>query len=234
VTMKSDSTRGWWLLKTIVFWMLFITFVCLVMAPLFSIGGQESVVEISKLGRISIGVLAALAGLSLLAWYLVNLRSEAIDGEFASTRRTRPARRFFQASAITLTVSAVTGMFSWLWVCFLVRHLPATHEEMQGLVTQLIRTGGENIFCRLWIDVQLNSGSQVRICGELGLFSRTVPPEMRNLQKGALVTVRFRTTMLGTSATIIRRSRIQTGNGDDQDGGRISYSPMFIGGQIHG
>jgi hypothetical protein len=175
--------------------------VCLIASPLFTIGGHESVIAISGLGWLLIAALAVAAGVSFFIWLVVASRSSAVDAELVAIRRSHPGKWLFRISVMVCALFVVVTILSWLWVLVLVRHLPATHEEVAGRVTKVIRTGTQNVFCRFSVDVQLRSGSEVRICGELGLVARKMLRGVENLNENDEVTVALRRTALGTSVT---------------------------------
>jgi hypothetical protein len=196
------ETRKTTLVRKTVSLLLVIVAALFISSPLFTIGGHEAVICISRLGRLTIAGLGTGAAVLMLAWLVRASRGNYASYQLSSLRRDYPGKWLWRILVMTCAMFFAVAIFSLLWIRVMVRHLPATLTEETATVSKITRTGSHNIFCRLIVDVRLSSGEDVRTCGELGLLSRIVQPGVVGLTANDTVTVVLRNTMFGVSASI--------------------------------
>jgi len=184
---------------------LFLFLAGVLSAPVYLLGAQESVIELSTQARIAISVIATVAGAFVGAWAVLTSRSGSVDSVLVSLRHNRTGAWILRILGMVAMSGLTVAVLAWMWVLVLIRNLPGEQVAIAGQVVHRIRTGTENLFCHDVVDVLFEQNSQERICIERGLGGRATPAALHDLARGDHVTVVLRKTALGTTATIVHK-----------------------------
>jgi hypothetical protein len=186
-------------------WLLFALLICGVAAPLLWIGGRETVIEISPSGLFLIVSTSIVSGLSAIAWLFQTSRSGSVESTLVLLRKLRPGAWWLRILGIAGVIAALVAILAWMWVQVLIRISPGVLTFANGEVDGFIRTGIEDVSCQYLVDVKMSQDRKLSICAEFGLVVRTIPRELRSLEKGDAVRIAIRSTALGKAVAIVGR-----------------------------
>jgi hypothetical protein len=187
------------------FWVSFALLLIAFSAPLFWIGGRETIVEINPSGLFLIVSVTIVSALSAIAWLIRASRSGSVESTLVLLRKLRPAAWWLRILGIVGAITVLVALFAWMWVQVLIRLSPGVLTLANGEVVGFSRTGIENLSCQYLVDVKLSQDRKLKICAEFGLVVRTIPSELRTLEKGDAVRIGIRATALGKTAAIVGR-----------------------------